>query len=331
MNNHAKGDLVGTITRELSSGEPPWSSKSLKDVLVSINRQVLALEQRFRYAPEVSKAARGSAVVALGALCLFITLAVAFRREDDNFVARYAVELMALGLMGGALALLLFVEAIPVVQTLLKSLLCRIGIGFFFAMAVVTSTGSASTALNAALGVDASNAPIARALLTGVLVMKAGWWIAAVVGGVGIIQALLLATKLFKGEGVEQLSGENVFVIVCTVLLGWAYSAVLFRGFDDAALPSKAYMLAQRYDFNDRALCLESRLPPEQYSQFKYLFVGAQQQEVLIVARLRTSTLNASFFLRPDGDAAFAQAKAVLATCTGSLALPALASATLSQ
>jgi len=74
-------------------------------------------------------------------------------------------------------------------------------------------------------------------------------------------------------------------------VFGWAYSAVLFRGFDESALPAKAFMLAQRYDLNDRALCLENQLPEEQYVRFKYLFIGSQQQEVLIVPRMETAAL----------------------------------------
>jgi len=320
MNEQNQDELARTIVQEFkSSDRSRWSGMTLKDVLVSIHRNVSALEVQLRYAPMVSEAARNSAIVVLCVVCSFITLFVASNRDEIAFIAEHAVELMAFALMAGALALLLFIEAIPLVQTLLKSVLCRIAIGFFFAMAVVTSTGSANTAVNAALGVDASNAPIARALLTGALVMKAGWWIAAVLGFMALLQGMLLATKLFKGEGAGEFSFQNASVIVCTVLLGWAYSAVLFRGFHEAALPDKAYVLAQRYDLNDRALCLENQLAPEQYAQFKYLFIGSQQQEVLIVPRMETGALNASFFTRADNDIPFERPRPVTTPCNAAL------------
>lgn len=312
-----KDELAGTLAREFKSKErSPWASMSTKDVLISINRDLMALERQFRYAPKVNEAARGSAIVVLAVMCLFITLFVSSNREEVGFVANHTVELMAFALMAGALAVLLFVEAIDLVQTLLKSPLCRIALGFFFAMAVVTSTGNANTALNVALGVDASNAPITRALLTGALVMKAGWWIAAAVGVLALLQGALLATRLFNGEGAGDAPFQNVAVIVCTVVMGWTYSTVLFKGFDEAALPGKAYALAQRYDLNDRALCLETQIQPEQYRQFKYLFIGSPQQEVLIVPRMETAEFNTSFFTRGDEAQRFEPPKPVMAPCS---------------
>jgi hypothetical protein len=100
------------------------------------------------------------------------------------------------------------------------------------------------------------------------------------------------------------------------VVLGWMYSTVLFKGFDEAALPAKAYALAQRYDLNDRALCLETQLPPEHYGQFKYLFIGSPQQEVLIVPRMETAALNTSFFTRGDDALRFEPPKPVTAPCS---------------
>lgn len=297
-------ELLSIVAAELGNARSAGYGKStVKDLLTAIHHKVSALEQRQRYKPVEDTIEKTTATVVLGMLCVFLVWSLGSKPPDSGILKTYSLEITAGGLVAGALAILVSLERMVLLQTLMKSMLVRLVFGFVFALIVAISTSQANTALNQALGVDASNAPIARAMLTAILVIKSGWIVAVALGVTALLHALLLIKsimKIAKGEdSATDISWSSVFFIISSIVLGWSYTSLTSQGFTDEVLPVKAYILAEKFDFNDKALCLTNG-SNEPEVPAKYLFIGASQETVLIGPKLTPNELTASFFTQSD-------------------------------
>lgn len=66
-----------------------------------------------------------------------------------------------------------------------------------------------------------------------------------------------------------------IFVVSALVVSG-IYMMTMRKVFSEANIPEKAYRLALQLDFNEAAYCLQRS------SNHRYLFIGANQDKVLI-------------------------------------------------
>ena len=66
-----------------------------------------------------------------------------------------------------------------------------------------------------------------------------------------------------------------IFVVAALVISG-IYVMTMRRAFSEANIPEKAYRLALQLDFNEVAYCLQKS------NNYRYLFIGANQDKVLI-------------------------------------------------
>lgn len=276
---------------------------TLKDLLILANHKLEEINESLRHTAEQQHSLRISTVLVLGVACLVLVWTLGVNRPDIEFLNKHNIEITIAGLMSGGLSILLAAEGIPLIKVILRSIPCRIAIGFFFALIAAMSTATANGAINQVLGIDASNAPIARALLTAALVLKAMQPIFFALLTAAALQAMAIirdVVNVFRGDSMfSDISGSTVVVTLCCIVLSVIYLRVLLNGFKDEAIPAKAYILAHRFDFNDRALCLEGRLDAAEARHWKYLFVGANQQKVLVGPRLSTSELGSWFFIDP--------------------------------
>jgi len=324
MKEPSPDDLIRQLADEFKSQQRGLIGQmSFKDLVIHVSRDLRELNQILSRPNEQQQSTRASAVAALGLACLVLFWTLGVNRPDSDFLNEYNVEITGVGLMAGVLAVLLAAEGMPLVKAVIGSIPCQIAIGFFFALIVVTSTANANGALNQVLGVDASNAPIARVLLTAALVLKAMQPFFIVLFVAATIQLVLLirgAITVLRGDRLlSDISGSAILLMFCCIVLSVTYAKVLFNGLKDDALPVRAYVLAHKFDFNDRALCLEGRFDAREARHSKYLYVGANQQKVLVGPKLSTSELGSWFFM--DSELALRQGsiQPVLLDCAGTV------------
>lgn len=311
--------MMRSVAEEVTSSQFPVSRRrrTLKDLVDSIDTNVSSMERRQRSALAIDQDKKFAATVALGVMCFLVAWGLTTNPPDDGFFHDFLLEITALGLLSGALALLVSFEQIPLIQTLLTSNLVRVVFGLLFTLVIAISTSAANSALNAALGIDASNAPIARAMLTAILVIKSGWVVAVLIGFNVLVQLGWLIHDIIKHGWAglaDQISWSRVFLVLSSIILAWSYTSMM-KGFaNEERLPIKAYILAHRFDFNDKAVCIA----PATAEASKYLFVGANQDVVLVGPRLSSAELGTWFFTEEETGLNLGDIKPVLKRCTPS-------------
>ncbi|CAN7765061.1 hypothetical protein LJR039_007268 [Pseudorhodoferax sp. LjRoot39] len=322
MKNSDHNELLKAALREFSSSADRTSvPMTMKDLLRAVKHDLSSLKYHVASSPEETNTVRRTAIVALTAICLILLWSLGYNRPDWDWLHRNQIELFSIGLLAGILAVLLSTEELPLTKAVLSSTSCRIVIGFFFAFMVAVATSNANTALNSITGIDASNMPIARAFLVSALVLKSAWPALFALGLVAAVHAIGLASYvrrvLRREKSVGEIQFASIAFVISTTIVGSVYAAVLFKGFREDVLPFKAYLLANKYDFNDRALCLEGLIPVELVGNSKFLFVGSGQSTVLVAPQPFQSEIDYNFFFKASPGLQYQFTKPTVYECKG--------------
>ncbi len=272
-----KAELTSTAT----NGKPVsfFSRRSLKDIVAAIHLQ-LASRQTAR---EQEQSANDFSLMTIGVAGLILIAGPGRGSTDIAWVDENAFWFVVFGLVACTWFILMSLERAPLFSLLAKFVSVRITAGFLFASGIAVATSGANTALNAVLGVDAVNAPLARAFLVAALFLKLLWPVFLLLGAIAVINLLSVFSYVrWKGRNDDRDVKyrefpviELVFVLVAVVFSA-IYVKTTTRIFSEANLPEKAYRLALQLDFNKSVYCFQGQ-PNE-----RYLFIGGNQDKVLI-------------------------------------------------
>lgn len=229
-------------------------------------RQISEERNQNTFSEDVSYLACG----VLGIVLLFISANLS---ADYDWVREHSFLLFSAGIIFALLFISISVERTSLFRDIWKHTTPKLIASLLFTAAMIFATSISSGAINSVFGVDASAMPFARAYLAGILFFK-------LVSPLFIllIVPVVLATVLLFNNKVDSWTRSVAAVFVLCALAVGAYSYKLLNGaFADMEIPYKAYKLAHKLDFSDRALCFN-----DEQKKSSFLFIGPDQHSVLI-------------------------------------------------
>ncbi len=280
---------VHAIKQELTSSSSngkatfAFSRWTTKDFVAAIHKSLLDKESTQRWKLRDEKYESNWNLSAIGIIGLILVIGPGRGSSDFAWIDQNAFAFALSGLIACTWFVLMSLERAALFTALSKFMSVRITVGFLFAAGITVATSDANTALNAVLGVDASNAPLARAFLVAALFLKLLWPAFVVLGILAGINLLVVFAYARWRTVADDRNSEYrefptmalIFVVSALVVSG-IYVMTMRRAFSEENIPEKAYRLALQLDFNEAAYCLQRS------SNHRYLFIGTNQDKVLI-------------------------------------------------
>lgn len=280
--------VIHTIKQEFSVSESnrrpyQFSRWTMKDYVSAIHKSLQDDEAARRWKHHDEKYESNWNLSAVGIIGLAFVFGLGRGSTDIEWIDQNAFGFLCTGLIACTWFVLMSLERASLFAALSKFTSVRVTAGFLFAAGVAVATSDASSSLNAVLGVDASNAPLARAFLVAALFLKLLWPVFVILALLAAVNLLVIFSYFKWMVSRDERSPEyRVFPVaaliflVASLVLSAVYMGTMRSAFSDKNIPEKAYRLALQLDFNEAAYCL----PP--IKGHRYLFIGANQNKVLI-------------------------------------------------
>ncbi|AMP02056.1 putative membrane protein [Collimonas arenae] len=214
-----------------------------------------------------------------GGLGLFLVLMSSQASSDITWWNSVSYFVFVFGTVLTVMFVAASIEKSSTVTQMLKYNSVKLLCAFLFSAAVVYSSAQASTLLNGIFGVDSSNLPFARALLSAAFFMKMCTPVLFILAFFSLahIVAIWVATK---EEDFYSFPWGSVIFIVAALFSAGSYWWITHKALGDDQIKVKAYKLAHYLDFNSKAYCIDSS------STESYLFFGNDQNKLLIDQKL---------------------------------------------
>jgi len=302
-NTREQIESIALEMRSGASGQPPPSTKTVKDLLVDLVTLVRGTENRKKFGDRITKHQEAWALLTFASLCLLLTFLGSNPNHWDIELLegnRFFMRTLGIGL--AALFVGVVIERGEMFTLIWRHHITKLLASIVVSALVVYSAGRASAIINGVFGIDSGAMPYARALLTGWIafgqVAKPVMWLLVLPFAVVHAFAVMAWFRAVMWPSDQETMRPDFpwlsawSSVLAFIVLGNAYNW-LYQSLEESQLPTKVYQMARTLDFNSRHIC--ANLPVG----INVVYIGAGQSKVLVDPSAAPILTLAEFTSRP--------------------------------